>query len=186
MYCLCDWRKPTTVVCLECCIAVSANRRALVWKIGAKFTGRNLEIALPATVYFTPAAPLPEVSPRWQQQKGTCGSIIHCCQPNGLILGSSTRPLSGTPSHIHPCHREEYIPGNVSRTSLPDCPLPLPHCLAVSPQNEDDPLCVGPTAYVDIRFRINDFTLSGLAVDPATVTVSSGAKVKLTTGLSTS
>ncbi len=33
-------------------VDIRADRRALVWEIGTKFTGRNLEAALPASVHF--------------------------------------------------------------------------------------------------------------------------------------
>ena len=48
---------------------------AIIWRIGSKFSGRNLEVALPATVIFHPPAPAPD---QFQGQVCMCVCVCVC------------------------------------------------------------------------------------------------------------
>jgi hypothetical protein len=114
----------------------SKKENALVWHIGTKFTNRNLEVALPATVYFEPPpSPLPHDSTSSQARETTLEDPF-CVGSNAYI---SVRYIN---KYIY-----KYTTKNDSVKRK------------IDPKYELFLLCA------QLNFKINEWTLTGLTVD---------------------
>ncbi|KAN0000265.1 hypothetical protein ACTFIZ_000707 [Dictyostelium cf. discoideum] len=130
-------------------IFIDHSLKAIIWNIGQKFTGRNLEVALPMEIVFSSVSTnlIPQPPP----------------QPPTLIVSSSSGNQNVT---AFPKQDQSFPIIDSSPSDQEDCHSP-------------DPFCTGSNSFVRIYFKIQNCTLSGLNIDPKKVVIYPTNKFKL-------
>ena len=129
-------------------VSLDEQRKRLIWKIGTKFTSKNLEVALPATLNFTS-------SPLKTPQK----------KPAKAEQSNEDKMIDASANFFH--------------DPLVDSFTPFIH------GGFEDPFCVGQNCYALLRFKMLDFTLTGISIDTKkadsiTISPKSSSKVAVT------